>query len=123
MALTQARAFGAHAGRRYGSFAGKAVEAHPVDRLTQARAFGAHAGARYGSFEGRGGAGSHPVGRLTQLRAFGAHAGARYGSFAGRGATEPPTGGGGGTSFVLPPNWRELLRERRIEEDDQIGRA
>jgi hypothetical protein len=52
VALTQARAFGAHSGRRYGSFSGKG-SSHPVGRLTQARAFGAHTGMLYGSFAGR----------------------------------------------------------------------
>lgn len=52
MAISQARGFGAHTGRRYGSFADKTVE-RPVHRLTQVRAFGAHTGRRYGAFDGR----------------------------------------------------------------------
>lgn len=47
--LTQARAFGAFTGRRYGAFSGKST-ARNVGELTQARAFGAMTGRRYGSF-------------------------------------------------------------------------
>ena len=78
---TQLRAFGAFAGGRYGSFADKSQESHPVGVLTQPGAFGAHTGRRYGSFAGRASA-EHPVGRITQARAFGAFSGRRYGSFA-----------------------------------------
>ena len=54
--LTQASAFGAHSGRRYGSFVGKpaaTVSSHPVVKITQALAFGAFSGRRYGSFSGK----------------------------------------------------------------------
>lgn len=51
MALTQARGYAAHTGRRYGSFArGVQPGQHPVGKLTQARTHGAHTGKRYGAF-------------------------------------------------------------------------
>mgnify|MGYP003651872650 CR=1 FL=1 len=117
--ITQAFAFGAHSGRRYGSFAGKttATATHPVDRITQAQAFGAHSGRRYGSFAGKATAvGSHPVGRLTQAFAFGAHSGRRYGSFAGRAEAETPVEESGG-------GWQPVhayYHRRRLEELRQV---
>lgn len=50
--LTQLRAFGALAGARYGSFAGKRITRH-IPKLTEPRAFGAYTGRRYGSFAGK----------------------------------------------------------------------
>jgi hypothetical protein len=82
VALTQPRAFGAHTGRGYGSFADKAQQSHPVGVLTHPRSHGAFTGRRYGSFAGK--SESRSVGILTQARAFGAFTGQRYGSFAGR---------------------------------------
>lgn len=116
MALTQARAFGTHAGARYGSFAGRGQ--HPVDVLTQPRAFGAHAGGRYGAFSGKSG-GTHPVDRLTQLRAFGAHSGARYGSFAGR-AAEAPAPPSQGVIGGPPPRRIRFGRFVRREDEDDL---
>lgn len=48
MALTQARGYAAHTGRRYGSFA-RGVQ-REVGKLTQPRTHGAHTGKRYGAF-------------------------------------------------------------------------
>lgn len=112
MALTQARASGAHAGGRYGSFAGKADSAgHEVGTLTQCRAGGAHVGGRYGSFAGRGDTG-RPAG-ITQCRSHGAYAGGRYGDFSGRlPHVEPeqppiaPVGIGGPPRFIQIPAHR-----------------
>lgn len=120
MALTQARAFGAHSGARYGSFAGRgaAAGAHPVDTLTQPRGHGAFTGKRYGSFAGRGGAdGAHPVGVLTQPRAFGAFSGKRYGSFAGRG----PAAGTHPVGVLTQPRGWGAFTGRRF--GDFSGRA
>lgn len=121
MALTQARAFGAGTGGRYGSFAGRGAGAHPVDALTQARASGPHTGARYGSFAGKDGS-AHPVSRLTQARSFGQQTGRRYGSFAGRTGPGPaPTPSPGPIGrMALPPRLVDELRLRRIEEDDVL---
>lgn len=120
MALTQARAFGAFTGRRYGSFAGRGEFDHPVGTLTQPRGFGAHTGRRYGSFAGRS-ADAHPVGRITQPRAFAAHTGARYGSFAGRVESEvtpiPPEQTGGIPQQPL----RFRIRPRHRDDDDIVA--
>lgn len=120
MGITQPRAFGGFTGRRYGSFADKATDAHPVGLLTQPRAFGAHAGQRYGSFAGKVGGGAHPVDRLTQPRAFGAFTGRRYGSFDGRTAVTPEPSPGGGGRIDFRPDIARALRLRLIEEDDVL---
>lgn len=117
MALTQARSFGAHSGKRYGSFL---RGDHPVDKLTHARAFGAHTGQRYSTF-GDKGASPHPVGKLTQLRAFGVHTGQRYGSFSRIAPPVPPTPPSqptGARRIQLPPAFIDQLRLQRIDEDD-----
>jgi hypothetical protein len=111
VALTQARAFGAHTGSSYGAFAGKGDGAHPVGALTHPRASGAYSGRRYGSFAGRA---APPA--LTQCRAFGAFSGGRYGSFAGRLAVvePPPTDTG-----VYMPGWGPAPRKKKRRNDDE----
>lgn len=55
MATTQLVAWGAWAGRRYGSFAGRGGAPRTVARIDQARTHGAMAGRRYGAFTPRAG--------------------------------------------------------------------
>lgn len=55
MANTQLVAWGAWAGRRYGSFAGRGGAARTLARVDQARTHGAMAGRRYGAFVPRAG--------------------------------------------------------------------
>lgn len=55
MANTQLVAWGAWAGRRYGSFAGRGGAARTLARIDQARTHGAMAGRRYGAFVPRAG--------------------------------------------------------------------
>lgn len=90
---------------------------HPVERLTQARAFGAHSGRRYGAFSGKTSApaGGHPVGVLTQPRAFGAHTGRRYGSFAGRVGSVDAPALGRRTVMAWQPPWQEIERVEEDE--------
>lgn len=90
---------------------GSGGDGRTVDVLTQPRSFGAHSGRRYGSFAGRTeSVVTHPVGRLTQARAFGAFSGRRYGSFAGRSAVTPPdiVFSGGGYRIPVRPRRREI---------------
>lgn len=118
MALTQARGFAAHTGRRYGDF----TRGRPVDVLTQPSAFGAHTHGRYGSFVNK--TPSTPPERriLTQLRTFGAHTGQRYGSFANKTPFIPPapTAPIGGRRIQLPFALIDELRFQRLDEDDLL---
>ena len=118
MALTQARGYAAHTGRRYGNF----NRGRSVDALTQPSAFGSHTHTRYKSFAGKATSGpQHPVGKLTQLRAFGAHTGQRYGAFSGRVPPIPPVPPSqpiGGRRIQLPSAFIDQLRLQRIDEDD-----
>lgn len=93
MAITQARAFGAGTGGRYGSFAGR-IPARTVDTLTQTRASGAHTGGRYGSFAGRAPTAPPPAPAPAPIGPIG--------------------------SMRLPPHLAISLRHRLIEEDDVL---
>lgn len=88
--------------------------------FTQLRSFGAHSGKRYGSFAEKGGPQPRPVSKLTQLRAFGAHAGQRYGLFDKTPPIPPvpPSGPIGARRIQLPFALVDELRFQRLDEDD-----
>jgi hypothetical protein len=111
--------------RQAGSFAGKAVEAHPVGVLSRL-ALDGYGGKRAGPFSGKAYSApsyAHPVGRLSRL-AMDGYGARRAGVFAGKQATEeipviPPVTGGILTHWQFaPPIFPSPLPGR--EEDEAI---
>lgn len=111
MALTQARGYAAHTGRRYGEFA----RGRPVEQLTQPSAFGPHTHGRYGTFAGKTPS-TPPVRRaVTQLRAFGGHSGQRYGAFA-----KTPSGPVIRPGIVIVPDNVLTAQRRKLLQRDEV---
>lgn len=75
---TQPQAFGAHTGRRFGSFAGKTATVPGVSLTADVDSVA-------GSMSAGPVTGPRTVNRITQPRGFGAFAGRRFGDFSGRG--------------------------------------